>query len=47
VEIKPAGEYALDALAGGTAGGAMTISFEVEPEPPHRITRLRLVPPGS
>ena len=45
-EIEPAGEHALDALAGGAAG-AMTISLEVEPEPPHRITRLRLVPPES
>lgn len=45
VEIEPAGEHALDAVADGTAGGAMTISLEVEPEPPHRITRLRLVPP--
>ncbi len=46
VEIEPAGEHALDALAGG-ASGAMTVSLEVEPEPPHRITRLRLVPPGD
>lgn len=47
LEIKPAGEHAVQALAGGVLGDSRIVSLTVEPDPPHRITQLRLVPPGS
>lgn len=47
LEIKPVGEHAVQALAGGVLGDSRIVTLTVEPEPPHRITQLRLVPPGS
>jgi hypothetical protein len=47
VEIESSGEHELEAVARGAAGGALQVQLTVEPEPPHRVTALRLVPPGS
>lgn len=47
VEVEPDGDNALDALAAAGGGDELEISLAVEPDAPHRITRLRLVPTGS
>ena len=44
VEFVRADEHEIVALAAAANGGRMEVTIGVEPDPPHRLTALRLVP---